>query len=121
MRETNGILTRATHVNGWEPAVHMRGMSQNFRLFHVSNLAVRNFRIFMLMYTGSMFRSESRKTAHAWSQLGISESAKSLPHTGGNIIEKLEYRYFISYAFHKKMNLIIHPWEGQTKLLVLTI
>ena len=28
-------------------------MSQNFRLFHVSNLSVRNFRIFLLMYTGS--------------------------------------------------------------------
>ena len=27
-------------------------MSQNFRLFHVSNLSVRNFRIFLLMYTG---------------------------------------------------------------------
>ena len=29
-------------------------MSQNFRLFHVSNLSVRNFRIFLLMYTGSL-------------------------------------------------------------------
>ena len=29
-------------------------MSQNFRLFHVSNLSVRNFRIFLLMYTGSI-------------------------------------------------------------------
>ena len=28
-------------------------MSQNFRLFHVSNLSVRNFRIFLLMYPGS--------------------------------------------------------------------
>ena len=27
-------------------------MSQNFRLFHVSNLSVRNFRIFLLMYPG---------------------------------------------------------------------
>ena len=27
-------------------------MSQNFRLFLVSNLSVRNFRIFLLMYTG---------------------------------------------------------------------
>ena len=31
----------------------MSCMSQNFRLFHVSNLSVRNFRIFLLMYTGS--------------------------------------------------------------------
>ena len=29
-------------------------MSQNFRLFHVSNLSVRNFRIFLLMYTVSL-------------------------------------------------------------------
>ena len=31
----------------------MSCMSQNFSLFHVSNLSVRNFRIFLLMYTGS--------------------------------------------------------------------
>ena len=48
------ILTNATHVNGWEPAVYMSCMSQNFRLFHVSNLSVRNFRFFLLMYTGSV-------------------------------------------------------------------
>ena len=53
MKQTE-ILTHATHVNGWEPAVYMSGMSQNFRLFHVSNLSVRNFRIFLLMYTGSL-------------------------------------------------------------------
>ena len=35
------------------PAVYMSCMSQNFRLFHVSNLSVRNFRIFLLMYPGS--------------------------------------------------------------------
>ena len=29
-------------------------MSKNFRLFHVSNLSVRNFQIFLLMYTGSL-------------------------------------------------------------------
>ena len=33
-------------------------MSQNFRLFHVSNLSVRNFRFFLLMYTGSSDDSE---------------------------------------------------------------
>ena len=32
----------------------MSCMRQNFRLFHVSNLSVRNFRIFLLMYTGLM-------------------------------------------------------------------
>ena len=53
MKQTK-ILTHATHVNGWFPAVYMSCMSQNFRLFHVSNLSVRNFRIFLLMYTGFM-------------------------------------------------------------------
>ena len=53
MKQTE-ILTHATHVNGWFPAVYMSCMSQNFRLFHVSNLSVRNFRISMLMYTGSL-------------------------------------------------------------------
>ena len=48
------ILTHATPVNGWFPAVYMSCMSQNFHLFHVSNLSVRNFRIFLLMYTGSV-------------------------------------------------------------------
>ena len=51
MKQTE-ILTHAAHVNGWFPAVYMSCMSQNFRLFHVSNLSVRNFRIFLLMYTG---------------------------------------------------------------------
>ena len=53
MKQTE-ILTHATHVNGWFPAVYMSCMSQNFRLFHVSNLSVRNFRIFLLIYTGSL-------------------------------------------------------------------
>ena len=39
-------MTHATHVNGWEPAVYMSSVSQNFRLFLVSNLFVQNFRIF---------------------------------------------------------------------------
>ena len=43
--ETNVILTHATHVNGWFPAAYTSCMSQNFGLFHVSNLSVRNFQI----------------------------------------------------------------------------
>ena len=35
-------------------------MSQNFRLFQVSNLSVRNFRIFLLMYTGSTINTRLR-------------------------------------------------------------
>ena len=58
-------LTHATHVNGWEPAVNMSYMSQTFRLFHVTNLSVRNFRIFLLMYPGSRHRPDSRHAARA--------------------------------------------------------
>ena len=53
MKQTK-ILTHATHVNGWFPAVYTSCMSQNFRLFHASNLSVRNFRFFLLMYPGSV-------------------------------------------------------------------
>ena len=52
MKQTK-VLTHATHVNGRFPAVYMSYTSQNFRLFHVSNLFVLNFRIFLLMYPGS--------------------------------------------------------------------
>ena len=47
------ILTHATHVNDWEPAVYMSCTSQNFRLLHTSKSSVRNFRFFLLMYPGS--------------------------------------------------------------------
>ena len=47
--------------SGWEPAVYMSCMSQNFRLFHVPNLSVRNFRFFLLMYAGSWSAGEERK------------------------------------------------------------
>ena len=46
MRQTK-VLTHVSHL-----AVYMTCMSQNFRLFHVSNLSVVNFRIFALMYPG---------------------------------------------------------------------
>ena len=49
-----GKQTRATHVNDWEPAVYVSCMSQNLCLFHVSNLSVRNLRIFLLMHPGSL-------------------------------------------------------------------
>ena len=68
MKQTE-ILTHATHVNGWFPAVYMSCMSRNFPLFHVSNLSVRNFRIFLLMYTGSVWPQASppvgRSSAYA--------------------------------------------------------
>ena len=52
MKQTE-TLTHSTHVNGWEPAVYFSCVGQHFRLFHVSNLSVRNFRVFLLMYPGS--------------------------------------------------------------------
>ena len=39
-----------TDVNGWFPAVYMSCMSQNFCMFHVSNLHVLKFRFFLPMY-----------------------------------------------------------------------
>ena len=60
MKQTE-ILTHATYVNGWFPAVYMSCMSQNFRLFHVSNLS--NFRIFPLMYPGSVSAAVAPSTA----------------------------------------------------------
>ena len=51
MKQTE-IFTNASHVNGWESAGYMSCMSQNFCLFHVSNVSVRNFRIVLLMYPG---------------------------------------------------------------------
>ena len=44
-------------------------MSQNFRLFHVSNLFVRNFRISLLMYTGSV-RPAAAQSARAGTDAG---------------------------------------------------
>ena len=53
-RNKREFLTHGTHVNGWEPAVYLSFMSQNFRLPLVSNLSVLNLRIFLLMYPGSL-------------------------------------------------------------------
>ena len=51
MKQTE-ILTHATHVNGWEPAVYMSYMSQNLCLFLVSNLSILNFSIFSAHVSG---------------------------------------------------------------------
>ena len=50
MKQTE-VLTRVTHVNGWELAAHIRCTTQNFRLFHVSNVSVQNLRSFLLTYS----------------------------------------------------------------------
>ena len=53
IRLTNGNKS-CVSCNSWFPAVYMNCMSQNFRLLHVSNLSVRNFQIFLLIYPGSV-------------------------------------------------------------------
>ena len=45
MKQTE-ILTHATHVNGWFPAVYMSCMSQNFRLFHYRIYPLETFEFF---------------------------------------------------------------------------
>ena len=41
-----------------------------FRLFHVSNLSVRNFRIFLVMYPGSVFEERSQKLT-TWASVEV--------------------------------------------------
>ena len=51
----NSIRETNWNFDSWEPVVYMSCTSQNFRLFHVSNLSVRNFRTFCsCIGTGSM-------------------------------------------------------------------
>ena len=57
MKQTK-VLTRVDHVNDWKPAVYMGYTSQNFRLFHVSNLSILNFRIVLLMCPGPLGASD---------------------------------------------------------------
>ena len=88
MKQTE-ILTHATHVNGWEPAVYMSCMSQNFRLFHVSNLSVRNFRIFLLMYPGSLTDNSSTKTSLS----RVSEKRLAVIENGPSVLSGLQVRH----------------------------
>ena len=53
MKQTE-ILAHVTYLNGLFPAVYMSYTSQNFRLFHVSNLFARNFLFFLHMYPRSL-------------------------------------------------------------------
>ena len=60
------VWTQVTRVNSWFLAVYMSYMSQNFRLFHASNLSPGIFRIFLLMYPGSMScHSSMRRVARS--------------------------------------------------------
>ena len=60
------VLSRVVHVNnGWDPAIYIIHISQNFCLFHAPNLSVLNFRVFQLMYPGSVSRSSGAMSGRA--------------------------------------------------------
>ena len=54
IHKTNGSFDSCKSCKRLVPAVYMTDMSQNFRLFHVSNLSVLNFLIFLHIYPGSV-------------------------------------------------------------------
>ena len=60
MKQTE-IFTRVALVKRLVPS-----RFGNFRLLHVSNLSVRNFRIFLLMYPGTMRPTVSDRVAPRW-------------------------------------------------------
>ena len=70
------MLTDVTHVNGWEPAVSISYVSHNFRLFHVSNLSIRNFRFFLLMCPGSLSALQSRSSLCSAQRNGATGSGR---------------------------------------------
>ena len=104
MKQTE-ILTRATHVNGWGPAVYMSCMSQNFRLFHVSNLSVRNFRIFC-----SCIRGRCRIRWHRPARLGRRQN-------GPLAWENRSCRGWISVAGAVIASEVIEPRGGGEELV----
>ena len=65
----------------------MRCMSQNFRLFLVSNSSVQNFRIFQLVYPGSVKRDRCGGPGGRGSVLGRSPS-----HVVGQMAGRGAYR-----------------------------
>ena len=54
VRPTEVIRYSGNSCKRLDPSVNMNYISQNFRLFYVSNLSVLNFWIFLLMYPGSV-------------------------------------------------------------------
>ena len=69
MRETCwsfDSINSCKRLNSWELAVYMSYTSQNFRLFHVSNLSVLNFRIVCLCIRG---RRSIREMSVTWSDV----------------------------------------------------
>ena len=85
--------------------------SQNFRLFHVPNLSVRNFRIFLLMHTGSVIAEPLRPgpatsylTSDIISAQRLTRACQIITHTWITTRKYrrpfFERRYFSSYRYH---------------------
>ena len=93
-------LTHVTHVNGWFPAVYMSYMSQNFRLFHVSNLPFLNFRIFLLMYPGpALHRRVTAASAHPPARVSLALS----PLTAALLLTTLLRLVYRAEAGHREV------------------
>ena len=89
------ILTPVTHGNGWFPAVYASYMNQNFRSFLVSNLSVLNFRIFLLMYPGSMIRAPIGWGYLQRAHTGCVHNPQQFTNTSNDLssFERKQYRY----------------------------
>ena len=75
-------------VTGWELAVHM---SQNFRLFHVSNSPVLDFRIFLLMHTESQSygaRSEAAAPVGCVGSRDVEPSSQAVEQSSSQAVEQ---------------------------------
>ena len=86
IRKQTEILSHATHVNGWFSAVYVSCMSPNFHLFRLSNLSVRNFRIFLLMYPGSVRRDGAARGdggGEGWVVVSLSPRRRAAPLCSG--------------------------------------
>ena len=55
------VLPHVAHVNGWESAVYIQVKRVKTFVCHASNLSVVNFRIFLLVYPGSVSSSAGRR------------------------------------------------------------
>ena len=67
IQEINESFDSLTYVNGWKPDVYMRCMSQNLRLFLVSNSYVQSFRIFSAHVPGFIVSSgDGRISLFVW-------------------------------------------------------
>ena len=108
LHEPSASRTHATHVSGWFPAVYMNCISQNFRLLHVWNLSVLNFRFFLLMYPGYCFVSSGGACHHhhhilsnsSTVNMAISVAASQIGKQAGITIIHIHTSH--SYALHQQ-------------------